>query len=157
MIEKLFAILLALPVSPRDAGEDYGHRHDRLYEVANAIAEASDGYRELAAFLTVQASHESAFRLDVQRCECRPNECDGGRAHGYWQLHRAPSLLESTWWAYCGDTYAAVLSGALRTATFYHPGNLAVSFAIMGGSKATINDSWVTERVAETLQVAGRL
>lgn len=160
MIPEIFAWLLLLPVSRYDATEDYGHRIDRIWDVAEVVAEVSRGSRLVAASLLVQADSESAFRLDVSRCECPGKQCDRGRAHGFWQHHRRTGEPESAWWAHCGESREAIRSGAtLAAATFrgQTTATLPCAFASMGGNKATCDSRWAIERAAKAIELSAKL
>ena len=45
--------------------------------------------REWAAFLLTLAVHESGLAERIRVGDCRPHECDGGRAWGLWQNWRS--------------------------------------------------------------------
>lgn len=57
-------------------------------QLASVIAEvAGPKNRDLAIALIVQAEAESHFSARIQAGNCKPRECDGGKAHGLWQPH----------------------------------------------------------------------
>lgn len=64
----------------------------QLDAIAAAIAEVSKDAprapREWAALLLTIGYHESTFSLRIQRGQCKPHECDRGRARSAWQLHK---------------------------------------------------------------------
>lgn len=159
----IFAWLQSLPVSRYDTDEDYGARADRLWTVAEAVAESSRGNRRVAAFELVQANRESGFALDAQTCQCAPKRCDPVHgvpmAHSGWQLHRAPTQSVESWHAYCGTTRDAVLRAANRARAFltWSGGDLSKAVVLMGGARASVEQRWVKVRVAEMLELEGRL
>lgn len=157
MIETLLLILLSQPVSKYDSAESSEARAERLRIVSTAIVAAARADRGKVSFLTTQMIHESALRADVQRCECPPNQCDGGRAHGLWQLHLVPALGEEAWHGWCGLTYDAVYSGARRVLWTYRASDPSGSFARQGGHLVRSTEPWVLRRVATMRQIAGRL
>jgi hypothetical protein len=64
----------------------------QLDAIAAAVAEVSQDAprapREWAALLLTIGYHESTFSLRIQRGQCKPYECDRGRARSAWQLHK---------------------------------------------------------------------
>lgn len=157
MKELILAWLLAQPVSKYDAAEAPDARESRLSTVAEAVTRVANGDRLKAAFLLVQAKHESSFRYDVQTCACPPNQCDGGRAHSLWQLHRVPAFPIETWHGYCGVEFEAVYSAASRSAWSYDPVRLERSFAMLGGATTPLDSRWVLTRAAEARKLARKL
>ena len=63
-----------------------------------------------AAFLAAWAEHESHFVARIVRNECKPWECDRGRARGAWQLHRGAA--GSDWDVLPGNLDAQARSAA---------------------------------------------
>jgi hypothetical protein len=153
----ILAILLAFPVSKYDAQESIEDRTARLDVVAQAIEDVARGDRLKAAFLVTQARHESAFRRDVQMCQCPPLHCDRGLAHSIWQLHRVPSLPVEVWHGYCGLDLESVRAAAERSAWPYDPRRLENSFARLGGLGVPVTIGWVVKRAAEARQIARKL
>jgi hypothetical protein len=62
-------------------------RQARLARAERAI-EAASNERVIRAALAVLGSEETAFAERFARDGCRPDECDGGEAKGYFQAHR---------------------------------------------------------------------
>ncbi len=65
----------------------------QLASIARVVADVSRNKaprppREWAALLLTVGYHESTFSLRIHRGECKPRECDSGRARSGWQLHR---------------------------------------------------------------------
>lgn len=85
MYELIVAAILSLPVYKDDAGDE--RKREQLTLIARAVDEASST-PELEALLLTVAYHESGYSLRIHAGECRPLECDHGRAKGLWQLHR---------------------------------------------------------------------
>jgi|SRR3990172_333543 len=177
MIEAILAVLLSFAVSTRDQiPETQAERTERLRVVATAIAWAADratcyeqsspcravlGDRELAAaVLIVQARRESSLRRDVQIGQCRPHECDRGRAKGPWQTHHAPWIeSREQWQSYASLEQSHVQRAAWRTLTLWAGASskgLHCGFARLAGWGVCWGD-YGHDRAAETLRVAARL
>jgi hypothetical protein len=84
------AAVESLPCFVEDRGDP--EKSKQLDEIAAAIAEVSKDAprapREWAALLLTIGYHESTFSLRIHRGQCKPHECDRGRARSAWQLHR---------------------------------------------------------------------
>jgi hypothetical protein len=84
------AALESLPCFVEDRGDP--QKNEQLDTIAAAIAEVSRDAprppREWAALLLTIGYHESTFSLRIHRGQCKPYECDRGRARSAWQLHK---------------------------------------------------------------------
>ncbi len=84
------AAMESLPCFVEDRGDP--DKSAQLDAIAAAIAEVSRDAprapREWAALLLTIGYHESAFSLRIQRGQCKPHECDNGRARSAWQMHK---------------------------------------------------------------------
>jgi hypothetical protein len=84
------AAMESLPCFVEDRGDP--DKTAQLDAIAAAIAEVSRDAprppREWAALLLTIGYHESTFSLRIQRGQCKPHECDNGRARSAWQLHK---------------------------------------------------------------------
>jgi hypothetical protein len=84
------AAMGALPCFHEDRGDP--GKSKQLDTIAAAVAEMSRDAprppREWAALLLTIGYHESTFSLRIHRGECKPYECDRGRARSAWQLHK---------------------------------------------------------------------
>lgn len=84
------AAMDALPVFHEDRGD--ADKSAQLDAIAAAVAEVSRDAprppREWAALLLTIGYHESTFSLRIQRGQCKPHECDRGKARSAWQLHK---------------------------------------------------------------------
>lgn len=84
------AAMQALPCFHEDRGDP--DKAAQLDGIAAAVAEVSRDAprppREWAALLLTIGYHESTFSLRIHRGECKPHECDRGRARSAWQLHK---------------------------------------------------------------------
>jgi hypothetical protein len=84
------AAMESLPVFHEDRGD--ADKAAQLDAIAAAVAEVSRDAprspREWAALLLTVGYHESTYSLRIQRGECKPHECDRGRARSAWQLHK---------------------------------------------------------------------
>lgn len=84
------AAMDALPCFHEDRGSP--DKAAQLDAIAAAVAEVSRDAprppREWAALLLTIGHHESTFSLRIHRGQCKPYECDQGRARSAWQLHK---------------------------------------------------------------------
>jgi hypothetical protein len=84
------AAMESLPCFVEDRGDP--DKSAQLDAIAAAVAEVSKDAprppREWAALLLTIGYHESTFSLRIQRGDCKPHECDHGRARSAWQLHK---------------------------------------------------------------------
>ena len=84
------AAMDSLPCFIEDRGDP--DKSAQLDAIAAAVAEVSKDAprppREWAALLLTIGYHESTFSLRIQRGQCKPHECDHGRARSAWQLHK---------------------------------------------------------------------
>lgn len=149
----LVAWLVARPVSTLDTmTETVTERRARLETVATAIVEASGGDVGKASFLAAQGDAESGWRLDVSKCRCRQNECDRGKARGYWQVHRAPETPD-VWSGVCAADVESMTLAARWVLRRYRATSLECSFASLGGARVSCGAQWAMDRA----KVARRL
>jgi hypothetical protein len=84
------AAMESLPCFHEDRGNP--DKSAQLDAIAAAVAEVSRDAprapREWAALLLTIGYHESTFSLRIHRGECKPHECDRGKARSAWQLHK---------------------------------------------------------------------
>ena len=84
------AAMESLPCFHEDRGDS--GKSAQLDAIALAVAEVSRDAprppREWAALLLTIGYHESTFSLRIHRGECKPYECDRGKARSAWQLHK---------------------------------------------------------------------
>jgi hypothetical protein len=94
----LKTILVALALLPR-FGEDREAVGKLVQEeaIGRAVAKASGGDQDLAAFLLAWGDAETHFSLRIQRGDCYRWECDKGLARGPWQAHR--NAMSASRWA----------------------------------------------------------
>ena len=64
-----------------------------------ALWDGDDGRVKTALVVLSVAFWESGFRVDVDRGNCKPNECDHGLAYSLWQLHPEDGFI------FDGDVY----------------------------------------------------
>lgn len=113
----------SLPCFVEDRGD--ARKDGQLAAIAAAVADVSRDAprppREWAALLLTVGYHESTFSLRIHRGECKPHECDRGRARSAWQLHKN-LFTEPVWEQLHGLENTAVqvraASDALRRAYF---------------------------------------
>jgi hypothetical protein len=84
------AAMESLPCFHEDRGDP--DKSAQLDVIAAAVAEVSRDAprspREWAALLLTIGYHESTFSLRIHRGQCKPHECDRGKARSAWQLHK---------------------------------------------------------------------
>lgn len=89
-----FKLLLAAILSLPTFAEDREHplKQEQLEILSTGIAAASSHRpkppADWAALVATIGYHETGFSLRVQAGDCKPHECDGGRARGPWQMHK---------------------------------------------------------------------
>lgn len=113
----------SLPCFVEDRGDS--RKEGQLAAIAAAVAdvsrEAPRPPREWAALLLTVGYHESTFSLRIHRGDCKPHECDRGRARSAWQLHKN-LFTEPVWEQLHGIENTAIqvraASDALRRAYF---------------------------------------
>lgn len=156
ILEAILSYLLAQPVHKSDSDEPPESRRERVAEVARAIASVAGKDAGKAAFLAVQAVHESGLRRDVLSCNCPRHECDRGKARGAWQLHRIPERPE-IWSLVCGGDYASHALGASWIARYYSAKSLECSFAALGGVHVSCGVEWARSRATEARRLARKV
>jgi hypothetical protein len=82
LVDRLVKAQSHLPASKKDPEQVDAQ------ELANAINEAALGDPVIAAALLATAWTETTLSDRLRRNECRPLECDRGRAWGLWQQHK---------------------------------------------------------------------
>ncbi len=92
--ESLESAMKRLPVYFEDRAEPE-LKAAQLADMATAIEQAAEqhkppgvGAKDWQALLALVAWHETTNSLRIHRGDCKPTECDGGRARGPWQQHR---------------------------------------------------------------------
>lgn len=117
MYERILAILLSLPPFSGDV-ESPVERASRMHHTTASImyAEAAVDWpgdrRELIGLLISIGWFESRFALHVHQGDCRPNECDRGKAVGPWQVWmKGPRRQAAT-----GTDLSATRAAALEAA-----------------------------------------
>lgn len=148
--------LLAQPVSAYDVDELPSARRERLEVLAHAISQAALGDRTVAAFLAVQAHAESGLRRDVALCQCPTHQCDGGLAHGTWQIQPVPRQPE-LWPLVCGLDLDSQLTAARWIARFpRHAPSLEEAFRRLGGAGTRPDAPFIAKRAALVRKWVGR-
>ncbi len=118
----IFGVLSALPVSTADRDVDPEVKREQLETIADAIATASKhqkwpgSRRELALMLMAVAWHETHFALHVHAGNCRPLECDRGRARGLWQQHVSSTSTPAAWQELGGLSFESTTFAARQAA-----------------------------------------
>jgi hypothetical protein len=113
----------SLPCFVEDRGD--ARKDGQLAAIAAAVADVSRDAprppREWAALMLAVGYHESTFSLRIHRGDCKPHECDRGRARSAWQLHKN-LFTEPVWEQLHGIENTAVqvraASDALRRAYY---------------------------------------
>jgi len=97
----VLAMLVALP----------GAAPAHTETIADAVAEASEGDRLLAAELIAVGFFESGFTPRIQAGGCYSYECDKGKARSYWQMQKT-SFTHDTWNSMVGLDHEGILIAA---------------------------------------------
>lgn len=109
----------ALPTYHEDRGVD--GKAEQLDQIASAVAGVSRGKplppREWSALIFAVGLHESGFSMRIVANNCKPHECDRGRARGFGQNH-SNSRNRSDWRDAPGNVelQAKLVSDALTSA-----------------------------------------
>lgn len=84
------AFLALLPVHKEDTASERLEHHQAAIAAAVQVQSTRSPVspRQWAALLITIGHHESAFSIRISDGNCKPHECDRGRARGMWQLHR---------------------------------------------------------------------
>jgi len=146
------AVISAWPPHVSDADEDPTKRASRLTEIADAIDGATGDRQERAALLTL-IRYESGAASHVQRGECKPHECDKGRATGIYQLHGdVPVEL-------AGQTSRAlgVWRFGFKRCARSHPDPIAGAFQSYGSGGHCAPSKWSAKRAATMRGLVSRL
>lgn len=102
LADLILAGLLSLPTYGEDRAPGLVEAKRAQYAaLAAGIATAAKAQsvttpRDWAALVIAIGHAESGFSLRIQAGQCKPHECDRGRARGPWQLHRYAEA--TTWW-----------------------------------------------------------
>jgi len=154
--------LISQPVSPYDSDESNRNRFARLDNIATAIESIAGENTGLAAFLLVDAKHESAFRRDVQECRCPVGQCDWDkrtkthRARGLVQLHSAPEHPE-VWASVCGTSVESQTIAFRWLSRYYRASSLECSYAALGGRGVSCGAEWARKRARDARRLAREL
>lgn len=158
----IFAWLMAQQPTKYDADEPPEDRAARMRVIAEAVSTVAGSDKGLAAFLLVDARHESHFDRAVQMCECRPGTCDWDkrtktfRARGLLQIHRAPHS-PNVWESVCGTSLEAQTIAFRWIARYYRSTSLECSYAALGGRNVSCGVEWARERAGDALALANLL
>lgn len=99
-----------------------GTKRAQLAMIAEAIADAAERTKwpgppeELARLVEAVGYGETRYSLRIHGGECRPHECDRGRAHGPWQQHPSARVPQEVWEQLEGVDPAATRLAALTAA-----------------------------------------
>jgi hypothetical protein len=158
----IFAWLMAQQPTKYDADEPPEDRAARMSVIAEAVSAVAGSDKGLAAFLLVDARHESHFDRAVQMCECRPGTCDWDkrtktfRARGLLQIHRAPQF-PNVWESVCGTSLEAQTMAFRWVARYYLVTSLECSYAALGGRNVSCGAAWARERAGEARWLQSKL
>lgn len=163
----ILAILLSLPRTPGDLDEPDAYRAARLGFLATAIDAASKSNPGIAGALIEQANSESNLDLAVATCQCRYPRCDARknrdgsvtfRAHGYFQLHNAPSWDQSWWPSFCDPLDVDAMTLAARLiARRIDVTKLECSFARLKGLTVPCDAPWAVARAKRARGFAAQI
>jgi hypothetical protein len=117
MTPVILSALLSLPVYKEDVNDD--RKHAQLKMIAEAIAQVSSeskwpNRKQHAALLIAIAYHETGLSLRIHAGNCKPYECDGGRARGLWQLHSNAYVPPPIWYELAGLDFGRTRASALE-------------------------------------------
>lgn len=120
----VLAAIQVLPTFHEDVGAAFAERkRQQAMVIADAVAEVASkahGWpgspRELAMLMLTVAWHETRFSLRIHEGNCRPFECDQGRARGLWQLHAQASIPRERWLGLAGLDLEATRNSAQEAA-----------------------------------------
>ncbi len=95
---QVLAALLALPTFHEDVADE--RKPAQLAAVAHEVAQlkppAGVGAKEWRALVVAVGQAESGFSLRIMEGNCKPFECDRGRARSNWQMQKN-RLNEAVW------------------------------------------------------------
>lgn len=132
-------------------------------ELAEAIAAIPRVNPTWAALVLTVAAHESALRARIARGECKPHECDGGRAWGLYQGHK--NEANATEWGSPDIRVQTLAAARLLRAVFYMcngPHSLSPDWAertlsAYAGKRCDAKWQGLGERMATYQRLRGRL
>lgn len=151
MFEVILSMLIALQPFHKDVEESEA-RKARMAVIAVSIVQATeeatctgvfekDGCKpkfkgkpdELAVGLFTIAKFETRFAKHVHEDQCRPWECDAGRAKGLFQIHASKTVPIELWKQLGGTSQEATLlstrAAAVMWSRAWQCGSLARSFS----------------------------
>lgn len=157
-LQVVLAAILLLPVFHEDGASP--EKTAQLTAVAAAVAEVARDKDE-AAFLIAWGEHESRYSLRIHRGQCKPLECDRGRARGPWQNHRI-GMAEDAWGRLVGvemtRVQAAEAMRRARSALRMCPADrIRGAFRVLGGNGCTRALKGENERVETFQRVRAKL
>lgn len=152
MVDRLVAAQRGL-LAPREEKTD-------PVALARSIASASKGDRILAAAMLATAYVETALSDRLRRNECRPKECDRGRAWGLYQIHK-DGYTTDVWGSPDVDAQSIAAARKMKSA-FYTAKNAHAPFPegmfrAYGGRRVTATVPREALRVSTFNQVLGHL
>lgn len=109
--EPVLTVMQRQPVYFEDRG-DAELKAVQLQDLAQAIEDAAESRppgiarRDWQALLLAISYHETTWSLRVHQGDCKPHECDGGKARGPWQQHRN-GRKDGDWEALIGLEHSA--------------------------------------------------
>jgi hypothetical protein len=132
-------------------------------ELAEAIASIPRVNGTWAALVLTIAAHESALRARIARGECKPHECDGGRAWGLYQGHK--NEANAAEWGSPDIRVQTLAAARLLRGVFYlceghgalSPDWAARTLSAYAGKRCEAKWPGLAERVATFERLRGRL
>lgn len=121
MKELILAVLMGFTPYHLDT-ETTEERTERLEVVAESIEVASEGDREVMAFLVMTAHRETRMAQHVHAGNCREGECDNGRAASLWQIQSGSWIKQETWEGFIGLGLEPTTRAAQHAAMLYRRG-----------------------------------
>ncbi|HEY3499514.1 MAG TPA: hypothetical protein VGK73_32715 [Polyangiaceae bacterium] len=157
-LKPILSAVLALVVCREDPPGS-PEKRAQLVAVGSAVAEFAKTPDE-AAFLIAWAQAESHLSLRIHIGNCKPWECDRGRARGPWQTHRN-GMPEERWARMIGveNTRAQAEQAArhARWAMRQCPDRVLGAFRVLGGNGCDRPIKGERDRVAAFQRVRAKL
>lgn len=117
----LLAAVFALPIYKED--REAANKAEQLELVARAITVAATEQRkwpgapgELKAVMLTVARYESGLSLRIHAGDCKPTECDRGKARGLWQQQAISASSPDAWERLAGLDEESTLHAAREAA-----------------------------------------
>lgn len=150
--------LFRLPVWKEDTAPELAWLKEAQLREVDRLVNVETADPKARAFTKAFGYHESRYSLRIMRGDCKPAECDRGRARGAWQLHKN-GLHDAEWKALHGPASLPAQAkeatrrarGALHTCR----GDVKGAFAVLGGRGCLGTLPDMGERIATYKKLGG--